>query len=104
MIILDKWIAELNNTLVGTYYIGILGRSSSVYTLNYHTEKVSEDNNVTYKTPIQLNEKKSSKGMLVGNSDYQIFKIPVQNLPSNEFLNIALILSLIHIWRCRRAI
>jgi len=66
MIILTPQMAELNGTLVGTYYIGVLGRASSVFTLNYHTEKIDTSNNDTtvYKTPILLNEKYSSKGVL----------------------------------------
>ena len=72
MIILTPQIAELNGTLVGTYYIGVLGRASSVFTLNYHTEKVDSTSNDSsvYKTPILLNEKYSAKGVLQGRNDY----------------------------------
>ena len=60
---------ELNNTLIGTYYIGILGRSSSVYTLNYHAEMFTDDNS-TYKTPILLTERFSTKGALRDRDDF----------------------------------
>jgi len=61
-----------DGNLLGAFYIGILGTSSSVYTLNYHTTKVSNevDGNVTYKDPILLNQDKATRGVLLNSSDY----------------------------------
>jgi len=77
MFVLTPNIPELNGTLIGTYYIGVLGKSSSVYTLNYHIElrDEKEDGNSTYKIPILLNQNNIAKGVLVDNKDYQIYKI-----------------------------
>ncbi len=77
MFVLTPNIPELNGTLIGTYYIGVLGKSSSVYTLNYHIElrDEKEEGNSTYKIPILLNQNNIAKGVLVDNKDYQIYKI-----------------------------
>jgi hypothetical protein len=48
------------NKLVGTYYVGILGASDSVFSIRYTTERteIINDQNVTIKDPILLSQDK----------------------------------------------
>jgi len=81
-----------NTTLIGTYYVAVLGSSSSVYTINYHTTLVSKevDGVEIYKVPILLSQDKATRGVLLNISDHQIFKIEVSNIPISEEINIVL--------------
>ena len=89
MIILNSTEAE---PLTGTFYIGVLGSSDSVYSLNYHTVKTSKeiDGDVTFKDPILLQQDKPTKGVLINGQDYGIYRISIGGIARSENLNIDL--------------
>ena len=81
-----------HEALVGVYYLGVLGSSSSVYSVVYTAEREDEENGekVTYQTPVVLSQDKTSRGVLRNSKQYQIYKFTVHDLPSSDDIVIAL--------------
>ena len=80
------------DNLVGTYYVSVMGASSSIYSLSLHNEKRIEENGQIeeHKTPIFLSMDQPQRGVLTSNDDYLIYKFSVINVKSSEEIVIAL--------------